>query len=269
MRVEAAEGRGAAPEARAIGIHARARLRLDPADGGARSGRNICSTPANGSAGTGCCSPPTTRIGISTIRAWRCPSFIPEEKRAAIYGGNARRIYGVLSCRGTSWRRSPRSRRAAASSSRRRRASASWCSIWAAISSRCSTAARTRAARSVGGIAVRADPVGRTGHLQSIARRGEIIRCPWHYWEFDIRTGKSWFDPRRVQGPPVPGRCREGGRRWSRGRTRRRRSRCGSRTTTSSWTPDTGVAFSGALYYLLDAPEAGMLRPRAARNQSA
>ena len=26
-----------------------------------------------------------------------------------------------------------------------------------------------------------------------------MIRCPWHYWEFDIRTGKSWFDPKRVQ----------------------------------------------------------------------
>jgi nitrite reductase/ring-hydroxylating ferredoxin subunit len=29
-------------------------------------------------------------------------------------------------------------------------------------------------------------------------RRGEIIRCPWHSWEFDIRTGKSWCDPDRV-----------------------------------------------------------------------
>jgi len=28
------------------------------------------------------------------------------------------------------------------------------------------------------------------------SRRGEIIRCPWHSWEFDIRTGKSWCDPR-------------------------------------------------------------------------
>jgi nitrite reductase/ring-hydroxylating ferredoxin subunit len=26
-------------------------------------------------------------------------------------------------------------------------------------------------------------------------RMGEIIRCPWHGWEFDIRTGQSWFDP--------------------------------------------------------------------------
>jgi len=28
--------------------------------------------------------------------------------------------------------------------------------------------------------------------------RGEIIRCPWHGWEFDIRTGQSWCDPQKV-----------------------------------------------------------------------
>jgi 3-phenylpropionate/trans-cinnamate dioxygenase ferredoxin subunit len=28
-------------------------------------------------------------------------------------------------------------------------------------------------------------------------RPGEIIRCPWHAWEFDLRTGASWFDPER------------------------------------------------------------------------
>jgi 3-phenylpropionate/trans-cinnamate dioxygenase ferredoxin subunit len=27
-------------------------------------------------------------------------------------------------------------------------------------------------------------------------RPGEMLRCPWHGWEFDIRTGQSWFDPR-------------------------------------------------------------------------
>lgn len=27
------------------------------------------------------------------------------------------------------------------------------------------------------------------------SRRGEIIRCPWHGWEFDVKTGQSWFDP--------------------------------------------------------------------------
>ena len=26
---------------------------------------------------------------------------------------------------------------------------------------------------------------------------GEIIRCPWHGWEFDIRTGQSYCDPGR------------------------------------------------------------------------
>jgi nitrite reductase/ring-hydroxylating ferredoxin subunit len=31
------------------------------------------------------------------------------------------------------------------------------------------------------------------------SRKGEVIRCPWHAWEYDIRTGKSWCDPRRTQ----------------------------------------------------------------------
>ena len=30
---------------------------------------------------------------------------------------------------------------------------------------------------------------------------GEIIRCPWHGWEFDIRTGQSYCDPRRFRAP--------------------------------------------------------------------
>src|SRR4051812_6967407 len=31
------------------------------------------------------------------------------------------------------------------------------------------------------------------------SRQGEILRCPWHGWEFDIRPGPSWFDPPRVR----------------------------------------------------------------------
>ncbi len=31
------------------------------------------------------------------------------------------------------------------------------------------------------------------------SRRGELVRCPWHGWEFDIRTGKSYCDPRRTK----------------------------------------------------------------------
>ena len=30
-------------------------------------------------------------------------------------------------------------------------------------------------------------------------RKGEIIRCPWHGWEFDIRTGKSHCSPTRIR----------------------------------------------------------------------
>jgi 3-phenylpropionate/trans-cinnamate dioxygenase ferredoxin subunit len=47
-----------------------------------------------------------------------------------------------------------------------------------------------------------------TGFLESDApgtynyiRKGEILRCPWHSWEFDIKTGQSWWNPaqRRVR----------------------------------------------------------------------
>lgn len=45
-----------------------------------------------------------------------------------------------------------------------------------------------------------------TGLVQSDApgeyeysRAGEIVRCPWHQWEFDIKTGRSWCDPRRLR----------------------------------------------------------------------
>jgi len=36
-------------------------------------------------------------------------------------------------------------------------------------------------------------------------RDGEILRCPWHGWEFDITTGRSIFNPHqtRVRSYPV------------------------------------------------------------------
>ena len=30
-------------------------------------------------------------------------------------------------------------------------------------------------------------------------REGEVLRCPWHGWEFDIRTGQSWCEPTKIQ----------------------------------------------------------------------
>ena len=47
-----------------------------------------------------------------------------------------------------------------------------------------------------------------TGFLESsgpgnynYTRHSEILRCPWHGWEFDIKTGQSWWSPaqRRVR----------------------------------------------------------------------
>jgi nitrite reductase/ring-hydroxylating ferredoxin subunit len=42
------------------------------------------------------------------------------------------------------------------------------------------------------------------------SRPGELLRCPWHGWEYDIRTGQSWFDPvhtrvRRYEVSIAPG----------------------------------------------------------------
>ncbi len=31
-----------------------------------------------------------------------------------------------------------------------------------------------------------------------MSRQGEMLKCPWHGWEFDIRTGQSWCDPTKT-----------------------------------------------------------------------
>jgi 3-phenylpropionate/trans-cinnamate dioxygenase ferredoxin subunit len=31
------------------------------------------------------------------------------------------------------------------------------------------------------------------------AAAGPLLRCPWHGWEFDVRTGQSWFDPAQMR----------------------------------------------------------------------
>jgi nitrite reductase/ring-hydroxylating ferredoxin subunit len=44
-----------------------------------------------------------------------------------------------------------------------------------------------------------------TGLIQSddpgtyqYSRSGEILRCPWHGWEFDVKTGQSYCDPQKI-----------------------------------------------------------------------
>ena len=49
------------------------------------------------------------------------------------------------------------------------------------------------------------------GHFESdhpgeyrLTRRGEMLRCPWHGWEFDIKTGQSWCHPDSVKARSYP-----------------------------------------------------------------
>jgi 3-phenylpropionate/trans-cinnamate dioxygenase ferredoxin subunit len=42
------------------------------------------------------------------------------------------------------------------------------------------------------------------------ARKGEMLRCPWHQWEFDVRTGRSWFDPNRTRVRAYPAHIESG-----------------------------------------------------------
>lgn len=47
------------------------------------------------------------------------------------------------------------------------------------------------------------------GHYQYDPER-VLVRCPWHMWEFDLATGRSWIDPARLRIKPyavdvVPG----------------------------------------------------------------
>jgi 3-phenylpropionate/trans-cinnamate dioxygenase ferredoxin subunit len=47
------------------------------------------------------------------------------------------------------------------------------------------------------GMAASTEP-GKFGH----SRPGEFVRCPWHSWEFDLRTGQSRCDPNRFRTRP-------------------------------------------------------------------
>ncbi len=36
------------------------------------------------------------------------------------------------------------------------------------------------------------------GHYR-VCRMNEMLKCPWHGWEYDLRTGQSWSDPQSTR----------------------------------------------------------------------
>jgi nitrite reductase/ring-hydroxylating ferredoxin subunit len=44
---------------------------------------------------------------------------------------------------------------------------------------------------------------GEPGQFQR-TRVGEMLRCAWHGWEFDMRTGQSYCDPERIRVRSYP-----------------------------------------------------------------
>lgn len=63
-----------------------------------------------------------------------------------------------------------------------------------AVLNRCPHAGAPLCQGGLGGIAKASEP-----GVYEYSRAGEFIRCPWHSWEFDLRTGESSFDPDRVR----------------------------------------------------------------------
>ena len=38
-----------------------------------------------------------------------------------------------------------------------------------------------------------------------------VLRCPWHGWEFDLKTGQSYFDPQKTRARSYPVEVEKGG----------------------------------------------------------
>ncbi|HEY3755481.1 MAG TPA: Rieske (2Fe-2S) protein [Opitutaceae bacterium] len=68
-----------------------------------------------------------------------------------------------------------------------------------ALRNRCPHQGAALCTGQLGGLVTAAAP----GHYD-LSRPGEMLRCPWHGWEFDVRTGQSWVDPQNVRVKRYP-----------------------------------------------------------------
>jgi nitrite reductase (NADH) small subunit len=62
-----------------------------------------------------------------------------------------------------------------------------------AVSDRCPHMGAPLSAGTVGGTLVASAP-----HTFRYGRDQRVLRCPWHGWEFDLESGRSLLEPRRV-----------------------------------------------------------------------
>ena len=162
------------------------------------------------------------------------PPSLTEERRNKIYSGNAQ---GALPVRlmaaemaSTSSPPSAKFRPAAASSSQANGRAIVVFNLggeFFALNNRCPHRGGSLCQGNLTGL-VQSDEPGEYNYI----RRGEIIRCPWHAWEFDIRTGKSWCDPDKRRARPLSRVSVERAPSWSKGPTWPRPFRSASRTTT-------------------------------------
>ena len=185
--------RGAASEAPAVGIYPRARLVHHPADGGAGEPRTICRRDRLDRLGPADVRHRLSALGFRRSVARSAGRSSRDDQREAFFSDNAQgAVPAGLMARhvvATADEIPP-----ARASSSRSTAGRSPCSTSRASSSPCSTAARTRA-RAVRGQLTGLVRTSEPGEYR-LPAPGEILRCPWHGWEFDIRTGQSYCDPR-------------------------------------------------------------------------
>lgn len=74
-----------------------------------------------------------------------------------------------------------------------------------AVSDRCPHMGAPLSAGSVGGTLVASAP-----QQLVYGRDQRVLRCPWHGWEFDLETGRSLLEPRRVGLRTFVVRCEDG-----------------------------------------------------------
>ena len=188
------------------------------ADGGDRAAGAVPASCSSSSAWTtGSCSRPTTRTGTSTRPTWRCPVRLPADARARkILHDNAARLYGL----GV-----PRGRRRVA-----RVVVGSVEEIPPGSRRIVDVEGRSIGVFNVGGefLAIRNRCPHQGGPLcEGVQRRRADLRRPGEYryaaparssaargtrWEFDLRTGASWFDPERKRVRSYDVECRGRGR---------------------------------------------------------